>query len=51
VAGDAVEIETAAGATHALAYAETIIVPAAVGRYRIRRTRGGRCKVVKAFVL
>ena len=51
VAGKEVEIETASGATHPLAYAETIIVPAAVGRYRIRRLRGGPCKVVKAFVL
>lgn len=51
VAGEEVEIETASGATHALAYAETIIVPAAVGGYRIRRARGGPCKVVKAFVL
>jgi mannose-6-phosphate isomerase class I len=50
-AGEEVEIETAAGATHPLAYAETIIVPAGVGRYRIRRVRGGPCKVVKAFVL
>jgi mannose-6-phosphate isomerase class I len=51
VAGEEVEIETASGAAHRLAYAETIIVPAAVGRYRIRRVRGGPCKVVKAFVL
>jgi mannose-6-phosphate isomerase class I len=51
VAGNEVEIETASGATHPLAYAETIVVPAAVGRYRIRRLRGGHCKVVKAYVL
>ena len=50
VAGDEVEIETEAGAVHRLAYAETIVVPASVGRYRIRRLRGGACKVVKAFV-
>jgi hypothetical protein len=49
VEGEAVEIETSR-ATHALAYAETIVVPASVGRYRIRRVRGGPCKVVKAFV-
>jgi hypothetical protein len=35
---------------HPLSYAETIVVPAAVGRYRIHRTRGRACKVVKAFV-
>jgi mannose-6-phosphate isomerase class I len=51
VAGEEVEIETASGATHPLAYAETIIVPAAVGWYRIRRVQGAHCKVVKAFVL
>jgi len=51
VAGEEVAIETASGATHPLAYAETIVVPAAVGPYRIRRVRGGPCKVVKAFVL
>jgi hypothetical protein len=50
VEGEAVEIE-ASGATHPLAYAETIVVPASVGKYRIRRVRGEACKVVKAFVL
>jgi mannose-6-phosphate isomerase class I len=50
VAGDEAEIETEAGAVHRLAYAETIVVPASVGAYRIRRVRGGACKVVKAFV-
>jgi mannose-6-phosphate isomerase class I len=50
VAGEEAEIETAAGAVHGLAYAETIVVPASVGRYRLRRVRGGECKVVKAFV-
>jgi mannose-6-phosphate isomerase class I len=50
VAGEEAEIETAAGAVHGLAYAETIVMPAAVGRYRIRRVAGGACKVVKAFV-
>lgn len=50
VAGEEAEIETASGAVHRLAYAETIVVPAAVGAYRIRRLREGACKVVKAFV-
>jgi mannose-6-phosphate isomerase class I len=49
-AGEEVVIETAAGDAHPLAYAETIVVPATVGRYRIRRARGGECKVVKALV-
>ena len=46
VEGDEVTIETAAGDRHSLAYAETIVVPAAVGAYRVR----GRGKVIKAFV-
>ena len=50
VAGEEIEIETAAGSMHGLAYAETIVVPASVGTYRMRRVRGGECKVVKAFV-
>jgi mannose-6-phosphate isomerase class I len=50
VAGEQVEIVTAAGHVHPLSYAETIVIPAAVGAYRIRRRRGESCKVVKAFV-
>jgi mannose-6-phosphate isomerase class I len=49
-AGDEIEVETATGAVHPLSYAETIVIPAAVGEYRLRRTRSGPCKVVKAFV-
>jgi mannose-6-phosphate isomerase class I len=51
VGGEEVEIVSDGGATHPLAYAETIVVPASVGGYQIRRVRGGACKVVKAFVL
>jgi mannose-6-phosphate isomerase class I len=50
VAGEEVELETVSGHAHPLSYAETIVVPAAVGPYRIRRLRGPDCKVVKAFV-
>ena len=50
VAGEEVEIESEAGAVHGLAYAETIVIPASVGGYRVRRARGGPCKVIKAFV-
>ncbi|MDQ3381609.1 MAG: class I mannose-6-phosphate isomerase [Actinomycetota bacterium] len=50
VAGERIEIESGAGEVHGLAYAETIVVPASVGPYRLRRVRGGACKVVKAFV-
>jgi mannose-6-phosphate isomerase class I len=49
-AGDEIEVETSAGAVHPLSYAETIVIPAAVGGYRLRRVRGGPYKVVKAFV-
>jgi mannose-6-phosphate isomerase class I len=47
VDGDEATIETEAGTTHRLAYAETIVVPAAVGPYRLR----GCGKAVKAFVV
>jgi len=50
VAGEQVDIVTAGGDVHPLAYAETIVIPAAVGAYRIRRRSGESCKVVKAFV-
>ena len=50
VAGEQVEIVTERGDVHPLSYAETIVVPATVGRYAIRRVRGPSCKVVKAFV-
>ncbi len=47
VEGDApVTIETDAGDVHTLAYAESIVIPAAVGGYRIR----GRGKAIKAFI-
>jgi mannose-6-phosphate isomerase class I len=51
VAGDAVTVETAAGRVHRLAYAETLVMPASVGHYRLTRTTGGPCKVVKALVV
>lgn len=50
VAGEEAEIVTERGDVHPLAYAETIVVPAAVGRYTVRRVRGPDCKVVRAFV-
>jgi mannose-6-phosphate isomerase class I len=49
-AGEEMEVQTAVGAVHPLSYAETMVIPAAVGGYRLRRLRGGPCKVVKAFV-
>jgi mannose-6-phosphate isomerase class I len=50
VEGEELEVQTAAGDVHTLSYAETIVIPAAVGEYGLRRVRGGPCKVVKAFV-
>jgi mannose-6-phosphate isomerase class I len=50
VEGGRIEIETGSGGIHPLSYAETMVVPAAVGTYRLRRLRGDSFKVVKAFV-
>jgi hypothetical protein len=50
VAGDGVRIETESGTVHDLAYAETIVVPAAVGRYVVNGVGGSSVMVVKALV-
>jgi len=50
VAGEAVTIATDSGRRHELSYAETIVVPAAAGRYRLTNAGNSACKVVKAFV-
>ena len=50
VAGDGVLIETGDRATHPLNYAETIVIPAAVGRYSLRGIGKGPVQVVKALV-
>ncbi|WP_425825047.1 class I mannose-6-phosphate isomerase [Streptomyces fractus] len=50
VDGDGVTLHTEAGDTHELAYAETLTVPAAVGRYRLRAAGAGPVRVVKALV-
>ncbi|MFE6157690.1 class I mannose-6-phosphate isomerase [Streptomyces sp. NPDC056486] len=49
VEGEGITVLTSAGERHALAYAETLTVPAAVGGYRLQ-ARGGPAKVVKALV-
>jgi mannose-6-phosphate isomerase class I len=49
VQGEGVEIE-AAGGVHPLAYAETLVVPASVGPYSIRRIGTGAARLVKALV-
>ena len=50
VAGSEVAVETERGDSHPLAYAETLVVPASVGSYRLQRRHGPACKVIKAFV-
>jgi mannose-6-phosphate isomerase class I len=49
VAGEEVVVETDGGAAHDLSYAETIVIPAAAGPYRVRRLRGPAPRLVKAF--
>ncbi|MFF4473515.1 class I mannose-6-phosphate isomerase [Streptomyces sp. NPDC001599] len=50
-AGEGAVIETHDGRTHTLAFAETITVPAAVGRYRVRALGGDEVRIVKALVV
>jgi mannose-6-phosphate isomerase class I len=50
VQGDGILLETAGGHRHALAYAETLTVPAAVGAYRVRAWGTDRVRYVKALV-
>jgi mannose-6-phosphate isomerase class I len=50
VEGDGVLIEPAAAPEHSLVYAETLVVPAAVGHYAVRSLGRGPVRVVKALV-
>ena len=50
VEGDGLRIETSDGSVHHLNYAETLVVPAAVGPYRLKRVGSSRVRVVKALV-
>jgi hypothetical protein len=50
VDGGGVTVEPADGPGHVLAYAETIVVPAAVGRYTLRAAGNRPVRVVKALV-
>ncbi len=50
VEGDGVLIEPAGAPEHSLVYAETLVVPAAVGHYAIRSLGPGPVRVVKALV-
>ena len=50
VEGSGVTVQTAAGHRHPLAYAETLLVPAAVGRYTLHADGKARVRVIKAMV-
>jgi mannose-6-phosphate isomerase class I len=50
VDGQAVLLEPADGSPQRFSYAETFVVPAAAGRYRLTNLGGGVAKVVQAFV-
>ncbi|MGC5022451.1 class I mannose-6-phosphate isomerase [Micromonospora sp. DT47] len=50
VEGDGVLVETASGHRHSLAYAETLVVPAAVGTYTLHRLGSARVLLVKSLV-
>ncbi|NEE04202.1 hypothetical protein G1H10_28930 [Phytoactinopolyspora halotolerans] len=50
VQGEGVTIELDAGASHHLAYAETLVVPASVGSYAVRRTGTTMTRVVRSVI-
>jgi mannose-6-phosphate isomerase class I len=51
VEGDDIEVRTTAGRRQKLSYAETVVIPAAVGQYELVPLGAGARKVVKAFVV
>jgi mannose-6-phosphate isomerase class I len=50
VEGFAIKIETANGSVKEYAYAETVVIPAAAGSYKLTNLGSSRAKVVKAFL-
>jgi mannose-6-phosphate isomerase class I len=50
VEGDGVTVESAEGQLHELAYAETLLIPAAVGGYTLRRWGAGEVRLLKSLV-
>jgi len=50
VEGDGVEVAPLDGPAQVLTYAETLVIPAAVGPYHLRRLGTERVRVVKSLV-
>jgi mannose-6-phosphate isomerase class I len=50
VEGTAINIETADGTNKEYAYAETVVIPAAAGSYKLTNLGNSRAKVIKAFL-
>ncbi len=50
VEGQSVQLETVTGLRQNFHYAETFVVPAAAGRYRLVSETGAPVKVVKCFI-
>jgi mannose-6-phosphate isomerase class I len=50
VEGAGAVVVTESGRSHSLAYVETMLIPAAIGRYTIQRKGHGRVRIVKALV-
>jgi hypothetical protein len=50
VDGEGAEIEPVSGTGHVLTYAETLVIPAAVGAYRVRNIGTGPVRLVKSLV-